>query len=423
MPRYESPIATSLADAFASLGTAWGQKITRDRQNEQLQNLLNQLMNARTPGQPVPERSMQQPDMSSPSAQWGSQNLQNVDVQAGNPMSRAMPNQNLQQYESQPQGMMSEANLPILAQFLQNPQGANILNLMGQMQPKTQFINQEGGGLDVGRIYPSGRVDVERKFAPRINPQLGWGTQLDTSGSPMTFSVPGTDDVRTWEQETDQFGKPTGRRRLATGGSPPSGGMMNIGRERQLVPTNQGFRVFNKRTNSFEDVAGAEGLGKPPTNEMIQSTSQIATLKGSLDRVKELYKPEYVGAFAGRLGGLQEATTGLPPEQASFYADLADIQNTLIYLKSGKQINENEYQRLLKQLPDKNNPESVFNARMTEFERVLNQIISSKEANMQGYGGQRGISQPTGKKVVRTGVQKSTGKKVIQYDDGTTEIR
>ena len=149
------------------------------------------------------------------------------------------------------------------------------------------------------------------------------------------------------------------------------------------VQTSEGIVPFATKTGQ---VGTPTGMSKPLTNEMITAESQLSTLKDSFQRVRELYKPEYVGAVAGRLGGLQEATTGLPQEQAAFYADLADIQNTLIYLKSGKQINESEYQRLLKQIPDKNLPESVFNARMQEFERVMNDVERSRASNMGGYG-------------------------------------
>ena len=166
---------------------------------------------------------------------------------------------------------------------------------------------------------------------------------------------------------------------------PPSAGQPPI----TFLSTAEGYLPANRRTG---EIGQPSGVGKPLTNEMITAEQQISGLQESLNKVKETYKPEYVGAVAGRFGSLKESTVGVPEDQATFYADLADIGNTLIYLKSGKQINETEYQRLLKQLPDRNNPEPVFRARMVEFQRILDNILSTRQSKMGGYGSSRSDS-------------------------------
>lgn len=150
-----------------------------------------------------------------------------------------------------------------------------------------------------------------------------------------------------------------------------------------FVQTGEGIVPGNVRTGKMGEPTG---FNKPMPNEMITQNQQIGTLKETLNRVKTLYKKDYVGPVAGRVAGLEESTVGLSTEQAIFNADNAQIQNTLVYLMSGKQINEQEYARLKKQLPDKNLPPSVYEARMDTFEKTLDSIIKEREKNQGGYG-------------------------------------
>lgn len=161
--------------------------------------------------------------------------------------------------------------------------------------------------------------------------------------------------------------------------------------------TAQGLVPVNIRTG---EIGEPTGLGKPLSGEMISQESQLATIKNSLDAVKTLYKPDYVGAIDGRASWFGENLFGLDTMQSAFYTDLADIQNSLIYLKSGKQINESEYARLLKQLPERNLPDNVFQSRLTEFEKVLNTILESRESNKGGYGNK--VTPTTPKKESKT---------------------
>ena len=190
----------------------------------------------------------------------------------------------------------------------------------------------------------------------------------------------------------------------------------------QIVPTSEGFVQVNAR-NPSEKILPT-GLDKPLTGEMVTAEQQFGTLKDSMGLVRELYNKDYVGPIGGRIGSLQEKTTGLPQDQAKFYSALEATKNALIYALSGKQINESEYQRLLKQLPDRNLPVSVFSARMDEFDRVLNSITTERHKAMGGYGIPKPkplTKQTTGetKTITKTGTY--NGKKVIQYSDGSIE--
>jgi hypothetical protein len=122
-----------------------------------------------------------------------------------------------------------------------------------------------------------------------------------------------------------------------------------------------------------------------PTSE-VDSLQQIQTMREAVKKVSETFNKSYVGPVAGRAADVQEKTIGgygQTSKQATFYSALQQANNSLVYLLSGKQINETEYERLKKQLPDRTNSPVVFNARWREFSRTLDSILSNKEKQLK----------------------------------------
>ena len=155
-----------------------------------------------------------------------------------------------------------------------------------------------------------------------------------------------------------------------------------------FLQTAEGFIPATTKGEGIGTVGKPTGLGKPLPSEMITTEQQIGTLKETLGRVKKNYDPAYVGFVAGRLGKFGEKTIGVGEKASSFYSDVAQLRNTLIYLMSGKQINEQEYKRLTEQMPVETMPVSTFNARMKNFEATLDSIIKERQKGMGGYGKQ-----------------------------------
>ncbi|MDD4986092.1 MAG: hypothetical protein PHQ43_09965 [Dehalococcoidales bacterium] len=149
-----------------------------------------------------------------------------------------------------------------------------------------------------------------------------------------------------------------------------------------FVQTAGGIAPGNVRTGQV----GQPVAGKPMPSEMVTSEQQIGTLADTLSAMKQLYKPEYVGPVAGRAGKLAEQTIGVSPDRAAFNSMVAQLNNTLVYLMSGKQINESEMKRLRAQMPSVDLPPTVFKARMAEFERTVGSIVKERQKNMGGYG-------------------------------------
>lgn len=387
-------IGQALGNAFNTLGEAYANKITLDKQRAELQDLLTQLQNSKdTSYQPV-----------------------------GGKIQNAFGKLNPMQEVQTPRPLFSPQNIGTLTQISHVEPIA--LQLLAQInaanQPKLETVPQ---GATVGAATPTGFKPLytnpagfnlapgaqryEGRKLVAYNPFIKSSTSnikiqpvLNPDGTPKTELIKGTNDRRIVQHYTNlDTGQDLGPAPYAAGGAPES----SSAGKKQALATNQGYVVYDPLTGSISPLKDATGnqiqLGKPPTEGTVTSTSQLATLKSSLDRVKEAYTPSYVGPFVGNVSSkIQEKVLGFPTDQqgvspqASFYSNLADIKNTLIYLKSGKQINENEYQRLSEQLPDRSLPPSTFQSRMSEFSRILDTIISSRAANLQGYGGQQGIN-------------------------------
>lgn len=93
----------------------------------------------------------------------------------------------------------------------------------------------------------------------------------------------------------------------------------------------------------------------------------------------------WVGPAQGAMGWAREKVTGnIAPEQAEFYATLADLQNLELYTKSGAQINEAEFKRIMNALPSRYLPDNTYEARFNrwkgDFKNFVNRNIDAFES-------------------------------------------
>ena len=135
-----------------------------------------------------------------------------------------------------------------------------------------------------------------------------------------------------------------------------------------------------------------KGGPNPPivSTEQTVSLADFRTLLGQFDKIEDLYAKgasKYVGPVQGTLGALKGVTgIGATEGEADFRAELASIQNSLIYLKSGKQINEQEYARLQRELPDPMDPDTVFVAKMRRAKGLAMQMLANRESEFKSRG-------------------------------------
>lgn len=139
---------------------------------------------------------------------------------------------------------------------------------------------------------------------------------------------------------------------------------------------------------------GSEFTGQPGDlklkslpGEQIQKETDLATLGQSIERISKLYNPELVGPVGARVGkGKQYIEGTATPEAASFYSTVQDARNQIVYLRSGKQINEEEYKRLMDALPNENMSPTDFQARLVNFKQLYNTILESRKSALSGSG-------------------------------------
>jgi hypothetical protein len=142
-------------------------------------------------------------------------------------------------------------------------------------------------------------------------------------------------------------------------------------------PTGEVTGFYNNRNPQDFVAPPKEGLRKSalPAQENADRAS-FATLNGQFNTLTELAakNKDKIGPVAGRWGSLKAAYVGGDPEAAKMYQVAADIQNQLIYLFSGKQINEAEFKRLKATFPSTDLPYDTFVARLENFRARMNEV-------------------------------------------------
>lgn len=137
-----------------------------------------------------------------------------------------------------------------------------------------------------------------------------------------------------------------------------------------------------------------------------EKSGGLEGMKVDLAKAKELYfdpekgpRRDWVGMYDSRMGDFKDLTGILgsaDPKRVTFKSIISGLQNQILYLRSGKAINEAEFGRLMKELPDPNRSEVDFEARLANFERELNNIAAARSAafGQAGYRNQGTGAQP-----------------------------
>lgn len=169
-----------------------------------------------------------------------------------------------------------------------------------------------------------------------------------------------------------------------------------------VVPTTEGLKPFKARGEGAGEFKedGTTPKNKPLTEAAAKEFGALSGLMANIKSAEKLYKSDYVGPVAGRFYSIAENLKNLPEDQIKFYSYVRDNKDALLRARSGAQINEQEYARLVKFLPDENLPSGNFVARMKRFEEAVKQIMNEKAKvyRNQGYdinvGEQQKSQQP-----------------------------
>jgi len=101
-----------------------------------------------------------------------------------------------------------------------------------------------------------------------------------------------------------------------------------------------------------------------------------------------LFDPSFVGPIEGLFRGTFREFTGigLTEKEQTFRALLFDIANSILYLKSGKQINQQEFKRIQAVLPTPKSPDKGFLAKMKNLQVELANYEERLNENLQIAG-------------------------------------
>ena len=197
-----------------------------------------------------------------------------------------------------------------------------------------------------------------------------------------------------------------------TYGAAASESSKNYGGVRQYVGRNdkgEGI-IWNPQEGKFEiQQIPTTGVIKPKTDKdlpdaEIDFLEKAGTLNNQIDFIdKQMAAGDewksWVGPYDARVGRIQDVSgVGANKDRAVFQSTIQDIQNMMIYMRSGKQINESEYERIVKAMPDVNDSEKVFPAKWARFKQVMKDVMDSREKRLKdqpGYGNSLGTSNPS----------------------------
>lgn len=172
----------------------------------------------------------------------------------------------------------------------------------------------------------------------------------------------------------------------------------------QTVNPKTGQKVYTTKTGKPTDTVVPPA---PPSEQERKDIKQEMTILKMTKDIEQLFKNDYVGPIAGRYGQLAEKFTDLPEDQVKFYSTIRDINDFVLRVRSGAQINEQEYKRLTSFLMDANLPAENFKARLERFSQNIDWILGleRKMAEASNKTSQANIEPPA------SGIKKSGEKK------------
>lgn len=192
--------------------------------------------------------------------------------------------------------------------------------------------------------------ESERKFGEKIA-EIGGRRYILTPAGPVYAKEPGKPVTsKTAPSGTQQIVSPEGRRYMA---SPP-------------VPVQIGGQTVGYQRGTKFIKGGPEtviNIGKPASAAERKAIAETRASVGALQDLRDLFDQAYVGPAAGRVGAVKDLFGLNPQQQSAFYAAEAALRNEMIRLISGAAVSGEEAERLMQQLPDRNNPPTVWLAR------------------------------------------------------------
>lgn len=131
--------------------------------------------------------------------------------------------------------------------------------------------------------------------------------------------------------------------------------------------------------------------------EQVEKTGTFEAMNDLITRIKaDIVDPktgqlsESGKSFLGPLDAPSQIAKAYTPKAdpvaSNFHQKLQDLKNQIIYLRSGKQINEEEYKRLRASLPSEYRDESIFLTNLDNFEKTFKDVMAKRQQAFQQAG-------------------------------------
>ncbi len=147
--------------------------------------------------------------------------------------------------------------------------------------------------------------------------------------------------------------------------------------------------------------------------------SNLAT-DDALDNLLSLVDAKFIGPIEGRVGAVKDIFGFNTPQESEFRAATSTFRNQVIKEITGAQMSEKEATRILKQVPQENDPPSVWRAKWIQSKKNLERIrVRRAEVQRRARVTQQRTQQTQAGRTI-TATNPQTGERVQSVDGGQT---
>lgn len=154
--------------------------------------------------------------------------------------------------------------------------------------------------------------------------------------------------------------------------------------------------VNSKDPSDFQPMAEPGMTAAKPAEASVTKFDQLATMT---DQMNQLHKfsnmptvQDAIGPMAGRVTDWTRGLVDKPDEVNEAFRIVSDLSDMLLRARSGAQINEQEYSRLRKIIPNPNTPLKRFQSDLNGFTKELNVVLKRRGMPLVGESKESGSS-------------------------------
>ena len=256
---------------------------------------------------------------------------------------------------------------------------------LGNLNPSTiqSLLQQQGQGGAARNIQTATDVAGRRRFVggPTPGALTFPGAQAPTPSPPAQFVNLSADEVLKAgfpEDTIVQRNVATNQQRVVSSApGTPSAAAITLQKGSDIQTVSVRDPDFDKKVLDFTNQGYTKVIQRSDLSaaERRQVAETGAGLD-SLENLKTLFKPEFVGPLDGRkLKAKMVTGVGLTDEEANFAAANAALENEIIKLMSGAAVSGSEEVRMRRQIPQLTDPDKAWQAKLKQTQRNKQSLL------------------------------------------------